>query len=130
MFTISQIKEAHAKVKSGADFPRYIKDITALGVKSYSTYVTDGHTEYKGTDGFSTKSDPRYTPLVIADKSDNEKFKQYLKAHQQGQSDYATFCNQSAQTGVEKWVVDTTEMTCIYYDKSGKMMLSEIIPSV
>lgn len=130
MFTISQIKEAHTKVKSGADFPRYIKDITALGVKSYSTYVTDGHTEYKGTDGFSTNSDAKYGGLIIADKSDNEKFKQYLKAHQQGQSDYATFCNQSAQTGVEKWVVDTTEMTCIYYDKSGKMMLSEIIPYV
>ena len=130
MFTISQIKEAHAKVKSGADFPKYVKEITALGVESYSTYVRDGHTEYKGADGFSTNSDAKYGGLIIADKSDNEKFKQYLKAHQQGQSDYATFCNQSAQTGVEKWVVDTTEMTCIYYDKSGKMMLSEIIPYV
>ncbi len=33
MFTIEQIKEAHAKVKSGADFPNYIHDLIILGVK-------------------------------------------------------------------------------------------------
>lgn len=33
MFTIEQIKEAHSKVKSGADFPNYIQDLIILGVK-------------------------------------------------------------------------------------------------
>ena len=32
MFTIQQIKDAHSKVKSGADFPQYMQDIIALGV--------------------------------------------------------------------------------------------------
>ena len=32
MFTIQQIKEAHSKVKSGSDFPKYVQDIIALGV--------------------------------------------------------------------------------------------------
>ena len=32
MFTIQQIKDAHSKVKSGADFPKYMQDIIALGV--------------------------------------------------------------------------------------------------
>lgn len=32
MFTIQQIKDAHSKVKSGADFPAYIQDIKKLGV--------------------------------------------------------------------------------------------------
>ncbi len=27
MFTVEQIKTAHSKVKSGADFPAYIQDI-------------------------------------------------------------------------------------------------------
>ena len=48
MFTIEQIKTAHAKVKSGADFPAYIREIKQLGVAAYETWVTDGHTEYKG----------------------------------------------------------------------------------
>ena len=27
MFTLDQIKEAHAKVKSGADFPGYVQEL-------------------------------------------------------------------------------------------------------
>ena len=30
MFTIKQIKDAHSKVKSGADFPKYMQDIIVL----------------------------------------------------------------------------------------------------
>lgn len=30
MFTVEQIKAAHAKVKSGADFPGYITEIKSL----------------------------------------------------------------------------------------------------
>ena len=45
MFTIEQIQSAHSKVKSGADFPKYIQEIKALGVTSYETYVEDGRTD-------------------------------------------------------------------------------------
>ncbi|MGF7024877.1 MULTISPECIES: DUF1398 domain-containing protein [Sphingobacterium] len=31
MFTIEQIEAAHSNVKSGADFPAYIRDIKKLG---------------------------------------------------------------------------------------------------
>ena len=40
MFTVEQIKVAHSKVKSGADFPAYIQDIKKLGVTFYETFVT------------------------------------------------------------------------------------------
>ena len=43
MFTAEQIKAAHGKVKSGADFPSYIKEIKGLGVTHYEAYITDGH---------------------------------------------------------------------------------------
>jgi hypothetical protein len=36
MFTIEQIKQAHVKVKSGADFPAYIKYLKQLGVRYYA----------------------------------------------------------------------------------------------
>lgn len=35
MFTLDQIREAHVKVKSGADFPHYIQDLIVLGVQKY-----------------------------------------------------------------------------------------------
>ena len=56
MFTVKQIKYAHAKVKSGADFPQYIQDIIALGVTSFETFVFDNHTNYYGANDFKTSS--------------------------------------------------------------------------
>ena len=128
MFTVEQIKSAHAKVKSGADFPAYIQEIKGLGVTSFETWVKDSHTEYSGTNDYRTSSKPMYEELVIADKTDKEKFIHCLKIHQQGQTDYATFCKHCAETGIEKWIVDLSAMTCIYYDKAGNEILVEHIP--
>lgn len=128
MFTIEQIKEAHSKVKSGADFPKYIQDLIQLGVKSYETFVLDSHAEYYGSEDYQVKSEPKYTELSVSDTSNTEQFKHYLKIHQQGQTDYLTFCKHSAECGVEKWKVDTVAMTCTYYDKAGNTILEEKIP--
>jgi uncharacterized protein YbcV (DUF1398 family) len=129
MFELKEIKEAHSKVKSGADFPNYIQNLVKLGVKKYNTYVNDGHTIFFGDGDYQIQSEPKYAELSVAYTGDKEKFEQYLKNHQQGQTDYATFCNQSAETGVEKWTVDMHEMTCTYYDKSNNKMLEEQIPT-
>ena len=130
MFTLEQIKTAHSKVKSGADFPKYIQELITLGVEAYSTYVTDGHSEYFGIDYHNIKSDAKYSVLHVSENSNKDTFINCLKTHQQGQTDYMTFCNDCAKTGVKMWMVDTKEMNCIYYDKSGKKMLEEKIPTV
>lgn len=128
MFTNSQIKEAHSKVKSGSDFPNYIQDLIKLGVRKYDIFVSDGHGEYFGTDIYETKSEAKYALLTVLDESDTEKFKHYLKIHQQGKTDYMTFCKQSAECGIEKWTVNLSDMTCLYYDKQGTKILNETIP--
>jgi len=128
-FELKEIKEAHSKVKSGADFPNYVQDLIKLGIKKYDTYVSDGHTLYFGDGNYQIQSEPKYSELNIAKISDNERFKHYLKTHQQGQTDYQTFCNHSAETGVEKWTVDMSQMTCTYYDKLNNKMLEEQIPT-
>lgn len=128
MFTVEQIKEAHSKVKSGADFPGYIREIKQLGVTAFETWTIDSHTEYFGKDGYQTKSKSMYENLVISDNSDKEKFKHYLKIHQQGETDYFTFCKHCAETGVKKWFVCLDSLTCTYYDKAGNEILVEQIP--
>lgn len=130
MFTIGQIKEAHSKVKSGADFPNYVQDLIQLGVASYETYVGDGHTDYFSNNGFKISSGIRNEMLFVAGKSDVAQFEKDLKTHQEGKTDYLTFCKQSANSGVEKWVVDMKKMTCTYYDKAGNEMLTEKISKV
>lgn len=128
MFTLDQIKAAHSKVKSGADFPAYIRDLKLLGVAGYETFVRDGHTDYRGTDKYQISSPGRYADLSISSIPTPEQFKSDLKAHQQGKTDYPTFCSDCARSGIEKWVVDLTKMTCTYLDSFGNEMLVERIP--
>lgn len=128
MFTVEQIQLAHSKVKSGADFPAYIQNIKILGVVSFETWVKDSHTVYFGENNFQTSSDAIYDELSIAHDSDPIQFEQYLRIHQKGDTDYLTFCNHCAETGIEKWLVSLDNMTCTYYDKTGKLILTETIP--
>jgi|ERR1019366_2795326 uncharacterized protein YbcV (DUF1398 family) len=129
MFTTEQIKQAHSKVKSGADFPAYIKDLKQLGVTFYETYVGDGHTDYFGDDNYRASSPAKYDSLTIAEICNVEPFKADLSAHQQGKTDYPTFCKDSASSGIEKWAVSMGSMTCTYFDKAGKEILVEQIPN-
>jgi len=128
MFTVQQIEDAHAKVNSGADFPIYIQAIKEFGVRTFETWVKDSHTIYFGINGFQTQSNPQYDNLEIMPHLELDKFKDYLKIHQQGQTDYYTFCQHCAQTGIEKWIVDLSQMTCTYYDQSNIAVLTENIP--
>ncbi len=128
MFTVEQIKAAHSKVKSGADFPAYIQDIEKLGVTYYETFVTDGHTDYYGANEYKTTSPANYEPLVIAIECNKEQFKVDLKEHQQGKTDYLTFTRISANLGIERWAVCMEKMTCTYYDKAENEILAEEIP--
>ena len=130
MFTSKDIKVAHSMVKSGADFQNYVQELIKLGVKKYDFYVRDGHALYFGDNDYQLKTESAYTVLNIANISDKERFKHYLKNHQRGQTDYPSFCNNSAETGVLKWTVDMVKMSCTYYDKFNNKMLEEHIPAV
>lgn len=130
MFTAEQLKAAHSKVKSGADFPAYIHEIKAMGVTHYECYVTDGRIDYHGADNHTAKVPAKYDALVIAENVNETQFKAGLKAHQQGKTDFLTFIKMCADCGIEKWVVYIDKMTCAYYDKAGHEILVEQIPSV
>jgi len=128
-FTAEQLKAAHVKVKSGADFPRYTQDLKNLGVLKYDFMVKDGQSIFYGQDNHVLPLDAKYEPLQISDESSAEKLRETIKIHQQGQTDFPTFCKQSAEAGVEKWITDLEKMACIYVDKAGKELVSEPIPT-
>jgi len=127
MFTIEQIKDAHSKVKSGADFPNYIQDLIILGVKGYDTFVNDGHVQYYGVNNYSVTADEKYDEIKIAESANKERFIEFLVMHQDGQTDYLTFCNHAGQCGISRWRVDIIEMTCTYFDLSDSEILIEKI---
>ena len=129
MFTIQQIKTAHAKVKSGADFPSYIQEMKIIGVVAYEHFVGDGRILYYGINYFTISAEAKWIPIEVAEIGVEEKLKHALSLHQKGQTDYPTFCKQAAKAGVDKWTVDLIKMICTYYDKSDNEMVIEIVPA-
>ena len=129
MFTIQQIKTAHAKVKSGSDFPIYIQEIKMIGVVAYEHFVADGCIRFYGANDFTISAEAKWAPIEVAKIGVVEKLKYSLSIHQKGETDYTTFCKQTADAGVEKWTVNLIKMICTYYDKSGNEMVSEIVPA-
>lgn len=128
MFTVEQIKAAHSKVKSGADFPAYIQEIKDLGVTHYESYVMDGHIDYHGSNGHTAYVPPKYDALIVAASAESDEFKTVLKAHQQGKTDFLTFIRMCATLGIDNWQVSLDKMTCTYFDKAGNEILVEEIP--
>jgi uncharacterized protein YbcV (DUF1398 family) len=128
MFTLQQLKAAHAKVKTGADFPHYVQEIKALGLLYYEFMVSDGATVYHGDDGYQLEAAPVYAPQNIYPQASAAALQNVIAIHQQGQSDFLTFCKQASQAGVEKWVVDTRKMMCTYFAADGSILVEEPIP--
>jgi len=66
--------------------------------------------------------------MEIDNTSSADKLKHAITIHQQGQTDYPTFCQQAIEAGVEKWTTHMIEMTVTYLDKKGNKLIVEAIP--
>lgn len=128
MFTIEEIQKSEAKIKSGADFPNFIQEIKAMGVVRNDIFVINGMSVYYGNDDHTVQGPPAYEDLLIEETSSIAELKEALKVHQNGATDYQTFCRQVAAAGVEKWITDLKAMTVTYLDAAGNEMVVEHIP--
>jgi uncharacterized protein YbcV (DUF1398 family) len=104
-----------------------VRALKALGVVRYDSYLADGHSEYFGQGGHRVVSPPVHEVLPVAETGQRETFLQHLRRHEQRQTTYLEMSRGLAQSGIEKWTVDTRRMTITYYDKSGEEMLVEQI---
>ncbi|MET0462568.1 MAG: DUF1398 family protein [Chitinophagaceae bacterium] len=128
-FTLEQLKAAHSKVKSGADFPGYIQEIKKLGLVSYEYDVRTGATNYIGSGGHEVRSGGWYNePITINFIVNAEAVKESIRKHQQGSSDFLTFCREVASSGVATWQIDIPAMLCRYIDLNGNELVAEPIP--
>ena len=130
MFTLEQIEKIHSKVKSGKDFPQYVKNLEEIGISYYNIYVEDGHAEYYGREGEYLISPASYPILEIAENGDADILKEALRIHQAGKTDYLTFCKDAAQAGVALWKTDVLNLKVTYFDKTENEIVSEVIPGV
>jgi uncharacterized protein YbcV (DUF1398 family) len=125
MFTIDQINDLHARLGSARTLPEYVRVLKGLGVERYDSYVADGHSEYFGQGGHRVVSPPVHEVLPVAETGQREAFLQHLRRHERRETTCLEMCRGLAQSGMEKWTVDTGRMTMTFQDKAGKEMLVE-----
>lgn len=127
MFTLEQINAIHDTLGNAETLAQYVKALSALGVETYDSYIMDGHSEYVGKNGHTIISPPVHETITIADTSNKERFLKHLDLHKQGKTSYLEMSQGLADSGIEKWTVDTKNMTMTFYDKSENKMLAETI---
>lgn len=127
-FTEQDIRATYAKTKTGADFPRLIRDLKALGIVSYDHLLTTGSNIFHGKDGQSVSLSNMGPAVTVSPQPNLELLKKYIAMHQGGLTNYPTLCGQAGEAGVEKWTSDLLAMTCTYFDKTGRKLHVELIP--
>ena len=64
----------------------------------------------------------------VSDRVNLDQFVTILRNHQVGQTDFPTFCQETAEAGIYKWVIDLEAMTCSYMDKAEQAVFVETVP--
>jgi 2,3-bisphosphoglycerate-independent phosphoglycerate mutase len=128
MVTLEQIQEAQSKVKTGKDFPQLVSDLKVLGIRIFETHVATGETIYYDFENNQVITPPLFEPLKISAVCHIAKFREILRFHQEGNSNFITFCHEVAEAGINKWLVDVNKRNCIYFDRNGTLIHEEEIP--
>ncbi|GAA3241550.1 hypothetical protein GCM10010532_082680 [Dactylosporangium siamense] len=103
----------------------YLRALRDIGVETYDSYVTDGHSEYFGADGQRLVGPAFHETFAIAETCDKEQFLQYMQRVEQGGVGYVEMSKAMADHGVEKWTFDTQRLTITYFDSAGTVLLGE-----
>jgi uncharacterized protein YbcV (DUF1398 family) len=127
MFTLEQIDDIHDNLGDAETLALYVHALNAIGVERYDSFVSDGHSEYFGKDGYTVTSPAYHEMFAIADTSDEAAFLKHLRLHEQGETSYVEMSRGLAESGIEKWTVDTNRLTMAFCDKDGNQLLVEAI---
>ncbi|HSW75147.1 MAG TPA: DUF1398 family protein [Candidatus Saccharimonadales bacterium] len=127
MFTLKQIDEIHERLGSRESLVQYLQALKAIGVDTYDSFISDGHSEYFSADGRILVSKPVHELFTVAERSDQSQFMHYLSLSSSHKINYLEMSKGFADSGIEKWTFDTNNMTLTYKDMAGNTILTEQI---
>lgn len=118
----------HINNFTGVDFPKLFKAFKDMGMTYNIVNIQDGTATYvhQSEDDIVTSSVKSNHP--VAQKSNKTIVQDVLTRHQQGQTDFETFCDEMAEAGIYKWHIDIQAGTCTYIDLQDQAVISELIP--
>ncbi|HEM6117623.1 TPA: DUF1398 family protein [Streptococcus suis] len=129
MFTLEAINHGHEQF-TGPDFPKLIAYFKDLGMVENTVNIQSGQVVYHSKTGQVIEKAGYQVSVPVAEQFDKEQFVTILRNHQAGQTDFSTFCQETAESGIYKWVTDLEAMTCSYVDKAEQPVFMETMPSV
>lgn len=128
-FYLESIKQAQ-KLYTDGDFPKLIREYKTMGMVTNTYNIETGIVSYTNKYQKVIKDAGIKVDIEIPGSSNYEEVIIGLKRNQKGESDFISFCKEVGKAGIYKWVVDLENMTCNYYDKQEKMIISERIPQI
>ena len=129
MLSSESFKNAKSNIQGRAGFPVYVESLKSLGISYYENFLEYGEAHFYSKNGYKSSIGKRYVGIDVAELSNTEQFLKHLYEYDEDKFDYLTFCKHCADAGVYKWIVSIDEMSCTYYDKSGKAIYKEGIPA-
>ncbi len=128
MFTIEEIENLHLASEKGMDFIEFLNKLKEMNVEYYDFYVSDGRYKYTHIDGDSIETKPLYEKKEISTVSNVGMLKQSVKVHQNGDTDFLTFCRQASESGVMIWRVEITNLRVTYLGHDfGELLVENMI---
>jgi uncharacterized protein YbcV (DUF1398 family) len=129
VFTLAEIEELHARLGTATQLADYLRALAEIGVVRFESFLVDGHSEFFGNDGHRVVSAAHHEELAVAEVSDRDAFLEHLRRHAAGETTYVEMSAGLADSGVEKWVADTTALSMTYIDRAGRVLLVEDVQS-
>jgi len=128
-FSLESIKQAQ-KLYTGPDFPKLVREYKIMGIVTNVYNIETGLVIYTNKQQDVIEDSGVKVDIGIPQNSNYEEAMLGIKRNQKGESDFIAFCREVAKSGIYKWIVDLESMTCNYYDKQEKMIISEVIPQI
>lgn len=129
MFTLENINRGHEQF-TGPDFPKLVAYFKDLGMVENTVDIQSGQVVYCSKSGQVLEKAGYQVSVPVAEQFNKEQFVTILRNHQSGQIDFPTFCQETAEAGIYKWVIDLEAMTCSYLDQAEQAVFVEAVPSV
>ena len=125
MFTLQQVTDIHDLLGTSDNLPAYLHALHEVGVETYDSFITDGHSVYRGKNGHTVTTPAYHDTFAVAETGDKKQFLHVMQRVEQGKLGYDDMSKALADAGVYKWTFDTSNLTMAYYDKAGTQLLLE-----
>lgn len=124
---INEINEI--KANGDGNFPKLMESYREYGIAKFQTCASTAKTMYFDKEENNAYDEEDFFNFPIGELN-IDKFKSDLLDHQQDKTDFPTWLELTAASGIAYWIVDLSEKTCIYYDIDNNPVLTELIPGL